>query len=332
MFDQFDLSIYMDYKKVLENFLCKPNNNDFEDLIAFEEIMTDLSIKKTEKDFIDKHQLLYKTGKKLTVYKQDILFKKNVDLDKDYKLYLSKKYKYIDFDEEEQKLNLKKVDIKTNIELISDFMSNYNEELFNTFKDLKNNHHIKIFDNHKNIDYKGVSFLFHHNSPYIILLKQNNIMDGDCLVHEVGHCYHWDKSKIKTKNMDYFYSEAYSHYVQFLYLKYLNDQGLYKDDVLAIKKHILQLLRIHLVRLNSYYKGDIKFSDDLVFDDLQYAFGQAIAIYYYNKYLIDPERADYDMEKFITKSSSYDSDKVLDELNINKKKLLTQKKIDNFLK
>lgn len=332
MFDQFELSIYEDYKKTLKNYLHKPNYNDFQDLMAFEEIISDLAIKKPNKDFIDKHQLLYKARKLLLFHQQESLFKKNVNLDKDYMLFLSKKYNYIDFEEDNLKLKLKKVDINQNLELISDFMSHYNSDLYDIFKDLKTNNHIKIFDYNDNINYKGVSYLFHHSSPYIILLKKNNIMDGDCLIHEVGHCYQWNKSWVKNKNLDYFYSEVYSHYVQFLYLKFLADQGLYKKDVLAIKKNVLQLFRMHLVRLNNYYNGKIKFSDDTVFDDLQYAFGQAIALYYYNKYLIDPERADYDMEKFVIRSTSYDSNKVLDELNINKRKLLTKKKIENFLK
>ena len=330
MDDMFDLSVYKDYKNALEEYIKKHNKKYFKDLITYDEIMKELNIKKLYPDIMDKFPLFINLKKCLLNIKQAKNIKKIINKDKKYKLQFTCSRKNISKDVFETKLNLSQVDLNTNLELAKEFMKNYNPDLYNYYEELNKMNHIKIFRN-ENHNISGISYNLDHSSPYVAILSKGNILDSDCLIHEMGHCYGWYKCDDVSK-FNPIFDEVYSHYLQFLYYKYLQDQGLYLDDVKKLKKSILKLLKIHLNRLNSYYKGRINFDLFSVYNDTQYAYGQAIALYFYNKYLENPADADKLVETFLKYCEKYDEDDLAFDFLINKNDLITKQNVKNFLK
>lgn len=323
MINNFEANLNIDLINVLNNYHNKKDISLLEDILVLQDIFNEQKIKN---NFIDSREMdkLINKYKKINKKNYRILKKDILNNIEDHLLF-AKLSNLIDSNLKEEKLE-NFVSLVDSLDIANDFMNNYNIKLYDTFEWMKNNKHIKIKKNSSN-NFGGCVYLTNTINPYMVVNIKNNIYDASCFVHETAHIVHDHSNILKNPSHPYLYQEVYSNYVQMLFCKYMEDNNLYKDDIKKLKIKKLISLRIFLKRIEFNLERNYFYEENF-----QYGYGIALALYYYNMYLNDPELAEYYMDWFIKCSPFFEQKDILNRFGIEKEKIITQENINNFLK
>lgn len=226
------------------------------------------------------------------------------------------------------------------LEMTFDFFDNFKPVISNQLLNMLNENRV-IIGTDMDIEHNGAmccsTFIF---SPYIIISPLSNIFDVVTLIHEMGHVYHYQKlQRIKYKRMyNTIYNnqlEVYSHYLELLSYDYLSS-SFNSTDVLKLKrgmiKNLIQfymLLEINLMEFDKVHYID-NYSEYSEY--YKYARGILLAFEFYDMYLSDKEKAEYNMEQFLDESGKYDFLTMINKYGLNREHLESGKSIKKYVK
>lgn len=325
MDSMFDINLCKDMRDTLENYYAEKDDLLLEDIHTLKNIFDDQNIENIYTNDSEINKLAAKYEKKDK--KDNKVFLKEVLKNKEAHLLFTN---YKDDINVSSKTNIKEnVSIEKNINIAKEFMSKYNINMLKIFEDLKDNYHIRIIkSNPDNVG--GYIYLLNNLRPYMVINAKENIYDASCIIHETAHVHHLQNSILKKPKYPYFFQEVYSNYMQMLFYKFAEDNDLYKDDIKCLKIKKLEQLKIYLNRIK--YGLDKNKAILIKEDDYQYGYGIALALYYYNMYLDDPEMTEYYVDWFIKSACFFNHQDTLNRFAIDKEKIITKENINNFLK
>lgn len=323
MNNKFETNLKDDLSIALSRYNQKKDIESLKDIIILQDICREQKIKNVFDNNYNMNKLIYRYQR--ISNKHYKLIKKSVFDNKENHLSFAKLYNLININLEGQDLSIY-TNLDDSVDIARDFMNKYNIKMYDTFEWMRNNKRIRIKKN-SNGSVGGYVYLTNIINPYMVINSKGNIYDASCFVHETAHIIHNQSSIIKETNYPYFYNEVYSNYTQLLFLKYMEDNNFYKDDIKKIKLKKIISLENYLRRMEFNIKRNYVYEDNF-----QYGYGIALALYYYNMYLDDPELAEYYMDWFIKCSSLFEQNEVLNKFGITKEKIITKNNINSFLK
>lgn len=227
--------------------------------------------------------------------------------------------------------DLEKVSIRENIELVRDFLQQYDLEQLDYFDYLIKNNCINISDRKLKF-YQGISFLSLKKS-YILCNNFGNINLAVTLIHEYGHTYSSFKNNYQHLNKNLNLSEINSHYMEYMFLDFLIKNNLFGDDALLIQNRnykdlyvrslmLLILTSIDNLKCEESYiiinedaeikksilkLQDVRYSELLsltadtlnLHDILNYTYGNLMGLMYFAKYSDNPSKIKKELEYVI---------------------------------
>ena len=225
-------------------------------------------------------------------------------------------------------------------EMTFDFLNNYNPSLSNQLSSMLKEERIIIKKSDGRIENGCTVCSITKFSPYIIIYSLHNIVDTVTLIHEMGHVYHFQKIE-QLRNKQYFnivYNnqlEVYSHYLELLSYDYFSGK-INKIDILNLKRTLIKTLiefyaylEIGLTQLNiKNYKEN--YED--YFKDYNYGRGILIALEFYDMYQNDKEKADYNIEKYISETGKYDFLTTIDKYGLNREHIESCEAVKKYIK
>lgn len=226
-------------------------------------------------------------------------------------------------------------DINKIINYAKDFMTFYDKRFIDSFNELENNNHMllsikSIFDL-----YEAVFIPTKYcDYPYMGIFFNENIDDASSIVHEIAHMvnFKFSNNNTKTRNYPYYYQEVYSHYAQFVFYDYMKKNNMYNQDIDNFFKSAISLLGSNLASINYTLENDDLDSLEDLFGDIQYGYGIALALKYYDIYKDDPEKAKYFTEQFIEHSYHYEPIETLNKFGLNEEELISGELIKKYIK
>ena len=177
-------------------------------------------------------------------------------------------------------------------------------------------------------------------SPYVIIYLLNNIIDVSTLIHEIGHVYQYQKQEQHRYNQVYksIYNnqlEVYSHYLELLSYDSFLDNFEKKDILnlkrLMVKNFIENYINLELY-LNVFDKENYYENYDEYSSDYSYARGMLLAFEFYHMYIKDKEKAEYNIDRFITESGKYDFLTTINKYDLNREHLESGIAIKKYIK
>ena len=262
--------------------------------------------------------------------------------DKAYHLEFSKNSKNIDYCKY-QNLNNFSLQIEINpidnIELMCEFLNDYDTRIYNIFKQLLVENRIIVTEKNtisnemKTPAWILISYGSYH--PYIVINSEKCISDSINLIHELGHAY--DNQMKKSNKILYqkrinCLEEVISCYFQFIYIDYLKNKNLFKKE-LQNTKYIYNIPFVEYIdKIEAEYKKiNEKYIEDNILDEyLNYTYGIAIAYHFLERYKNDSEKTKKEINEFIVLNGQYNMMEMLEKFNL-KNELVDSKILKKYI-
>ena len=229
-----------------------------------------------------------------------------------------------------------------NIDLLMDFLDKYDKDLLKLFKEMVHEGRIFIADIAKKEEDNIYTPAFTTHTygsykPYIIIEGKNCINDLIFIAHELGHAKEYMNvatvsNKIQKQREYNCLSEVYSHYLQNLFILYLEKVGFNKKDMNTVKVeynyvfyNYIKKLHESLINLKENYLLDYNTTDYL-----NYTYGIAISYHFIDRYLKDPEKTKSEVNNFIIFNGQHDMINMLEKFNL-KDELINSKVLKKYL-
>ena len=226
-------------------------------------------------------------------------------------------------------------DINIIIDYAKEFMTYYDKRFIDAFNELDNNNHILMAPKSVFDLYEAVFIPTKYcNYPYMGIYFNGNIDDSSSIVHEIAHMinFKFANNNLKTRNYPYYYQEVYSHYAQLVFYDFMKKKNIYNQDIDNSFKSTMSLLGSNLASINyTFESGEYDCLEDL-YGDIQYGYGIALALKYYDMYKEDSDKAKYFSEQFIEQSYHYEPIETLDKFGLNKEELISGELIKKYIK
>lgn len=230
-----------------------------------------------------------------------------------------------------------------NINLIMEFLEQYDSNLLTLFKQLLNEGRIFVA-NISEIEEDNIctpaytTHTYGSFKPYIVLEGKNQINDLIFIVHELGHASEYMNvstvsSKILRQREYNCLSEVYSHYLQNLFIQYLEKVGFDSKEINTIKLEYNYIFYNYIKKLNEGLVNDneVNYIDlSTIIDYLNYTYGIAISYHFIDRYLSDPEKTKNEIKNFIILNGQYDMMNLLEQFNL-KDELINSKVLKKYL-
>lgn len=229
-----------------------------------------------------------------------------------------------------------------NLDVIYDFLSQYDEKLLKLFKEMIFEGRIIISDikeeNNGHVHTPAYSVCSYGNfKPYIIVEQENCVADLVHLVHELAHVREYINSdnisnKIQVQKEHNCLEEVHSYFLQNLFVLYLKKIKYKKEDIETIKlgydytfyQYIEQLWQTLLdIEDKQILNADI-------IEYLNYTYGIAIGYHFIDRYLADPITTKKEIDNFIAINGQYDMMNMLEKFNL-KDELIDSKILKKYL-
>ena len=216
-----------------------------------------------------------------------------------------------------------KVNKINKLELINDFLSDYDKRVQKEFNFMHMNNLIETESEY--VDDAQTYFIFDKNKSYIIVPSCNNLFDIDVLMHELGHAYTLRvlESRGKKQALEEYksYYELYPMHMELSFQEYLKRNGMKRDSIL-IENNYLSFMYYYF----SFLRESAKFNDDETLDisNMNYIKNAFIYSYaYYIALLLHEKNSDKDSLKsrfddFLSYQGLIDYDKQLEILGLTK--------------
>lgn len=238
--------------------------------------------------------------------------------------------------------------IDKNINMLFEFLNEYNKDMYNLLKKIIDAG--KLVVNRNSDIYKNISNIYKLSDnievqaftiyttkidiPYICINDDFLITSSIFLAHELGHCYENMLTRFYSKKTNMkinHFNEVYSHYTEFIYMDFLIKNRICPKDVKNVKEGLNFELVCELMELNDYLSNFRTKDYFEVLSNLEYAFGITLAYHFYDQYLKDPEKADYNIKQFMQFNNYFDNLEVLEKLNL-KDEIIDSKILKKYLK
>lgn len=211
-----------------------------------------------------------------------------------------------------------KVDGEKYGKIIAGYLKEYKRDLYDLYiKMEKENRFFEIetgLDNNDS-DYFTIPYL-HENSNIVVIDSFTNLSNYFGIVHELAHVNYYEKYKFfgKPAKFDVYNNlvEVYPIYTELLLGEYL------KTIKLTNKNYAYQLTKNQLM-----YP-----SDELLNDYDPHFMGNILALSFYDMYLEDKEKTEYNFEQFLRNYEGNDFETNLNSYGLNKEKILSLKAIE----
>ena len=223
------------------------------------------------------------------------------------------------------------IDFNESFNVALKFLKNYDLNVYNILKQLIINNRVIYIENYVS-RYYGLSYNINtNNKSYIIVNLDSNINSSITLVHEAGHIYDFNKNKNNSSNKkmkSYLVnscSEIFPNYLELVYKNYLRKQEIYLEDLdMSDKKDIQTLFNVtnSILEILYYYDTAENFEINILKNKLSELLGKICAFYYYDIYLLDPEKAKYYTNLLLENIGLYDDITVLKKSGIEIDELL----------
>lgn len=264
--------------------------------------------------------------------------------DKKYHLEFSNNEKIIDIEKSKNELNYvidNNINMDQIIEIMLEFLKDYDIELYNIFVKLYNENRI-IINNTENYDCTSelLTPAYTINSygtftPYMVINYTDDLDDSVNIVHELGHIYDYIQvrsNKINMQKKMNCLDEVISYYLQFVYTDYLSKKKIFDKNIDNLYYGYSAPYIEYIGKIKEEYSILDKYNiyDSYIDEYLNYTYGVAIAYHFLEKYKVDPEKTKNDINNFIMLNGQYNMMEMLDIFNL-KEELLDSKILKKYL-
>lgn len=175
------------------------------------------------------------------------------------------------------------------------------------------------------------------DNTYIIVYNMYCISDVSSLIHEIGHVVteriiNNNRHFLKNPERTFFYSEVYSHFLQFVFILENINYTKYSYDFSTDMKIVMNVLKSSLKQLNNYLRGHNESS--VLGDALTDSYGILLALHYAEMYVKDKEKSKFYIKKLIEESFYFDPIDCIDNYGLSKEDIasgrLIKKVLDNI--
>ena len=227
--------------------------------------------------------------------------------------------------------NTSKLSRKKQLELINEFLLDFNPKICDLFNYLLMNN--LISDNNTYDD--NVTYFYHAKSkPYVMVESLNNVFDIDVLMHEIGHAYSIkmleNKSKTQSLNFTRNYYEMYSTYMELAFQDYLKKNHIKLRDAYILENSFFTYLFHYATLLKSC--NECRIFEDFYMDDIEYinqafayGYGHYISLRVFDKYLSDKEGINDALNDFLSYQGLLTYDEQLNLFGLNRENLKDMK-------
>ena len=234
----------------------------------------------------------------------------------------------------------KRIDLTEMCEMTFGFLNSYKPSLSNLLKNMLNENRVIVMNNGNQLETGLTVCSTTKFSPYIIIYLFKNIIDPVTLIHEMGHVYHFQKIEQLRNNQYYkiIYNnqlEVYSHYLELLSYDYFS-KTYNERDILNIKRLMIKTfvefyksLELNLENFN--LETYMNYYDDF-YKDYAYGRGMLLAFEFYDMYQNDKEKAEYNIERFISENGKHDFYTTLGKYDLNRERIERGESIRKYMK
>ena len=222
-----------------------------------------------------------------------------------------------------------KIVFDDSIKIVADFFKDYDKDIYDYYENFIMNG--KLFIVNEIFDGYGLSSVSDELlEPYLFLQNNNNIIDLMVIAHEIIHIYLSEKEKyISNEEFKMKYingiNEVYSHYIEYIFLDYLESINYNKIDIINHKKNLysdlIERLAVFYVMLESNI--DFKSYDEVSFyNELKlYSYGLYFLYHFYDQYLEDKDKAKENITNFMLDSKKYDFKHLINNYGLKEENL-----------
>ncbi len=215
--------------------------------------------------------------------------------------------------------------------IVGDFFKKYDENIYNFYIQYINTSKLIVVDNMDSL-YGYCTNSNYLLDEYILMTKDDLIMDSITLAHEIIHAYHFSKikyanSKELTRLSYNNLFEVYSSFIENIMFDYLEINGFKIEDINFLRKAYDFELLSYLNKFElSFYDIDINFLENEV-----YTYGKILGYHYYDLYLKDSQKCKYFINKFMLDSKDYDRIYMLKNYGLNINDIINPQKIGRYI-
>lgn len=259
----------------------------------------------------------------------------------DYHLEFSKNYKNINND---RYLNPNTFvihnyfDSTKHFDIVEDFLNEYDPKLLEIFYELLDEGRILTLSsyNRENEDLYTPAFTtcsYGSYKPYIIVRMENCIPDLINIVHELGHAKEYMNASVTSKKIwnqrEYnCLTEVYSHFLQNLFIRYLEKIKFNLKDVNTSKLGYNYTFYHWIKKLNDSLENHM-FPADMV-NYLNYTYGIALSYHFIDRYIKDSEKTKKEIDDFIIFNGQYEFLDLLEKFNL-KDEIIDSKVLKKYI-
>ena len=209
-------------------------------------------------------------------------------------------------------------------DIIEDFLHEYDTNLLDMFYDMLDSGRILSLNNYAREDedlYTPAFTTCSYGSfkPYIIIRKENSVPDLINIIHELGHAKEYMNAGITSTKIlaqrDYnCFTEVYSHFLQNLFIMYLEKIRFNLRDVNTSRLGYNYTFYHWITMLNECLENN-EFPIDMV-NYLNYTYGIAISYHFIDRYINDPEKTKKEIDDFVIFNGQYKFLDLLEKFNL----------------
>ena len=267
-------------------------------------------------------------------------YRNQLSQDKAYHLEFSKNSKNIDYYKYQDLNNYSfqiEISATDNIELMCEFLNDYDPRIYNLFKQLLVENRIIVTEeiNDSNEMRTPAYIVFSYGSylPYVVINSEKLLTDSINLVHELGHVYDNNlkrSNKIFNQKKINCLDEVISYYFQFVYVDYLKNRNLFKQDVQNIKYVYNYPFTEFINKIGPEYEKEKKIEESDIDEYLNYTYGIAIAYHFLERYRDNPEKTKNEINNFIALNGQYNMMEMLEKFKL-KDELIDSKILRKYI-
>ncbi len=233
-------------------------------------------------------------------------------------------------------LNFPDMDIRDVFKLASDFFENYDKDIFSHYNKLIDGNFIYRCDCLED-SYATTFNLMTEGYDYILFDgTSSNIVLSMTLVHEVIHSYIntflrnisiSQRLKYNVNALD----EVYSHFIEFVFLKYLKDINFDSSVTNNLNNFLNFSMANHLCYFNDSFNS---FNENDLYDYVTseiYSYGCLIGLHYFHKYLESPLITKENILNMTLDSIKFDKRYLLNNYGLDENEICDYKVLVNHL-
>lgn len=243
---------------------------------------------------------------------------------------------------------------KDNVGIVREFLERFDTDQYDYFNELISRKCIQL-TNKRCYIYEGITYLS-HDKPYIFCKDTSDLNLGVTLIHEFDHAYSSFQRDFVPSNKSELLNEINPYFMEYRFLEFLIDNGLYVDDALLIQNRnykqiydyalsLIILTSINNLEYDEYYQvknntNEIKETilkdknlpnsllqmdlDGLnIYNILSYFYGNLLGLLYSSKYITDAVKTKEEMQVIMKEEGILCA---IDSLNdVNKQLILNNK-------